>query len=167
VAGYGELIVIPLERIRVLFEKYSELVRLEVEEFGVKPTEIRHLLGRLGEFYCALQVAGRLSHVANQQGFDVICTRGRKISVKTTAQVTGFVPIKKTTMSLADDLMLVQYLDGALATVYYGPIAPAVAHARFYPHVNRYELDIAKARQLAGPKDSLPPPVMQIPSQPI
>src|SRR3546814_11525292 len=58
-------------------------------EFGVKPTEVRHLIGRLGEFHCALQVGGNLAHMANQHGFDVVCSNDRRISVKTTAQVSG------------------------------------------------------------------------------
>ncbi|WP_058361165.1 DUF6998 domain-containing protein [Xanthomonas translucens] len=72
-------------RIQQLYDKYLELVRLETEEFGVKPTELRHLIGRLGEFYCALQASGTLAHFANQHGFDVVCGNGRRISVKTTA----------------------------------------------------------------------------------
>jgi hypothetical protein len=137
-------------QVQQLYEKYLELIRLEIIEFGVKPTEVRHLIGRLGEFYCALQVNGTLAHVANQHGFDVICANGRYISVKTTAQTTGFVPINKFTLDKVDDLMIVQYRGGKLSTVYYGTIEPAVKAARYYDHVGRYELDIAKASRLEG-----------------
>jgi len=140
--------MISAERIQQLYDKYLELIRLEITEFGVKPTEVRHLIGRLGEFYCALQVGGTLAHLANQHGFDVICRKGRKISVKTTAQITGFVPIGKTTIDKVDDLMIIQFRDGALSTVYYGPVGPATEVARYYDHVGKYELDIAKARRL-------------------
>lgn len=142
--------MITADQIQQLHDKYLELIQLEIGEFGVKPTEVRHLIGRLGEFHCALQVGGTLAHVANQHGFDVICRNGRRISVKTTAQTTGFVPIGKATLDKADDLMIIQYRDGALATVYYGPIGPAAAAARYYDHVGKYELDIAKARRLAA-----------------
>lgn len=141
--------MITADRVKQLYDKYLELIRLEIVEFGVKPTEVRHLIGRLGEFYCALQVGGTLAHLANQHGFDVICRNGRRISVKTTAQTTGFVPIGKTTIDKVDDLMIIQYRDGELSIVYYGPVGPAAAAARYYDHVGKYELDISKARRLA------------------
>lgn len=65
--------MIATEQIRILYDKYLELIKLEVEIFGVKPTEVRHLIGRLGEFYCALQVGGTLAYTPNQHGFDVVC----------------------------------------------------------------------------------------------
>ena len=141
--------MITADRIQQLYDKYLELIRLEIVEFGVKPTEVRHLIGRLGEFHCALQVGGTLAHLANQHGFDVVCRNGRRISVKTTAQTTGFVPIGKATIDKVDDLMIIQYRDGELSIVYYGPVGPAAAAARYYDHVGKYELDISKARRLA------------------
>ena len=141
--------MITTDRIQQLYDKYLELIRLEIVEFGVKPTEVRHLIGRLGEFHCALQVGGTLAYLANQHGFDVVCRNGRRISVKTTAQTTGFVPIGKATIDKVDDLMIIQYRDGELSIVYYGPIGPAAAAARYYDHVGKYELDISKARRLA------------------
>ncbi|RBI68675.1 hypothetical protein DQ400_04700 [Vreelandella sulfidaeris] len=140
--------MITIDRVQQLYDKYLELVHLEIMEFGVKPTEVRHLIGRLGEFYCALQVEGTLAHLANQHGFDVICRNGRKISVKTTAQATGFVSIGKTTIDKIDDLMIIQYRSGELSVVYYGPVGQAVDAARYYDHVGKYELDISKARRL-------------------
>lgn len=38
--------LISLEKIQKLYDKYHELVKLETLEFGVKPTEVRHLIGR-------------------------------------------------------------------------------------------------------------------------
>ena len=140
--------MITAEQIQILFDKYFDLVRLEIELFGVRPTEVRHLIGRLGEFYCALQVNGTLAHLPNQHGFDVVCSNGRRISVKTTAQVTGFVPIGKSTIDKVDDLMVVQYRDGQLSTIYFGPVAKAVEVCRYYDYSGKHELDIAKARKL-------------------
>jgi hypothetical protein len=145
--------MITADRMQHLYEQYLELVRLETEEFGVKPTEVRHLIGRLGEFYCALQVNGALAHEANQHGFDVMC-QGRRISVKTTAQATGFVQIGKSTLSHVDDLMLIQYSKGQLSIVYYGPIGPAIEACRYYDYSGKHELDISKARKLMMAKDS-------------
>lgn len=140
--------MITADQIKYLYDKYLDLIRLEIQEFGVKPTEVRHLIGRLGEFYCALNLNGALAHQANQHGFDVVCGNGRKVSVKTTAQITDFVPISKSTIDKVDDLMIVQYRDGQLSTVYYGPVGPAAEAARYYDSVGKYELDITKARKL-------------------
>jgi len=144
--------MITTDQIQYLYDKYLELIRLEIQEFGVKPTEVRHLIGRLGEFYCALSVNGVLAHQANQHGFDVVCESGRRVSVKTTAQISGFVPISRSTIDKVDDLMIVQYRDGELSTIYYGPVGPAAAAARYYDSVGKYELDIAKARRLMAAK---------------
>lgn len=141
--------MITLDRLVALRDQYLQLVRLEIDEFGVKPTEVRHLIGRLGEFECALMVGGTLAHRANQHGFDVISKEGRKISVKTTAQKSGFVAISEKTIHYADDLMLIQYIGGNLITIYYGCIKNAVSVARTYDGVGKYELDISKARTLA------------------
>lgn len=135
------------EQIQVLYEKYLDLARLEIEEFGVKPTEVRHLIGRLGEFYCALQVNGTLASVPNQHGFDVLGPDGRRISVKTTAQVSGFVSISKATVDRADDLMVVQYKGGRLATIYHGSTEPLRNDCRVYEPSGMYELDLSRARR--------------------
>ena len=141
--------MISQEQIKTLYDKYLELIDLEIREFGVKPTEVRHLIGRLGEFYCALETEGVLAHTANQHGFDVISSSGRKVSVKTTAQKTGFVPISASTISKVDDVMILQFKNGALDVVYFGDISSAIEAARFYEHIGKYELDISKARRLA------------------
>ncbi len=139
------------EQLRILRDKYLELIRLEVEQFGVKPTEVRHLIGRLGELHCALEVGGRLAHVVNQHGFDVTSAEHKRISVKTTAQAAGFVIIgSQKSIDKADELMILQYQAqaGELSVVYYGPIAQAVEEARFYAPSGHYEPDISKARRL-------------------
>lgn len=149
------------EEVATLHANYLELIALEIDTFGVKPTELRHLIGRAGEFHCALQVAGTLAHTANQHGFDVVCKNGRRISVKTTAQKSGFVAISARTLHLADDLMVVQYADGKLSTLYYGCIRQAIAAARLYAPSGNYELEIGAARRLGaplGPEQSPYPP---------
>jgi hypothetical protein len=142
------------EHIKVLYEKYFELIKLEIETFGVRPTEVRHLIGRLGEFYCALKVEGTLAHAPNQHGFDVVSKDGRRISVKTTAQKTGFIAISSKTIHLVDDVMIIQYLNGELSVVYYGEVKKSTEVARYYEHVGKFELDIAKARRLKSIQDA-------------
>lgn len=139
-----------LHRIQELHDRYLELVKLEVEVFGVTATEVRHLIGRLGEFHCALYVGGMLSHFANQVGFDVVSPSGRRISVKTTAQKTGFVRIGASTLEHVDDLMVLRYAAGALELLYFGSVKHACAAARRYQTPDCYELDISKARALGA-----------------
>ena len=140
--------MITLEQIEILYQKYSDLVKLEISEFGVKPTEVRHLIGRLGEFYCALKVSGKLSHKANQHGFDVLSKSGKRISVKTTAQTSGFVAISSKTIHLVDEIMILQYINNELVVLYFGDVKPAIEAARYYDSVGKYELDISKAKKL-------------------
>ena len=129
-----------------MYEKYMDIVKLEVEQFGCKPTEVRHLIGRLGEFFCALQVNGKLAHEANQHGFDVISESGRRISVKTTAQKSGFITINPNTASKVDDLMLIQYFDSKLEVVFHGSIQKAIDVSRTWE--GKFEFDISKAKRL-------------------
>ena len=140
-----------VDRNRVLYGRYLELVRSEMEEFGVKPTAITHLMGRLGELHCAVEVCGKLADLTNQPGFDVESPSGKKISVKTTAQVSGFVSISANTLQKADELMLVQYLNGQTKTVFHGSVQKAVTGTRMWE--GRYELDIGRARKLSALPD--------------
>jgi len=140
--------MITREQIQHLYGQYLELVRLEVQEFGVKPTEVRHLIGRLAEFHCAIETGGTLAHTANQHGFDVTTPDGKRISVKGTGQKTGFVAFSKNTIDLADEAMVVQYAKGEMHTVYRGPISEVKEHSRLYAKTQSLELDIAKAKRI-------------------
>ena len=146
--------MVTFENVQPLYEKYLDLVRFEVETLDVKPTEMRHLIGRLGEFHCVKEVQGSLPARANQPGFDVLSLGGRRISVKTTAQISGFVTISKRTLQGADDLMLVQYAEGRTKTIFHGCIQQATHGARLYG--GNYELDISRARKLAMDVQSPP-----------
>jgi len=133
------------KQIQKLYEEYMEILELEVNIFGIKPTEVRHLIGRIGEFKCALITNGVLAHEVNQHGFDVI-SNGKKISVKTTAQDSGFISINKNTVNKVDDLMVIQYSKNEFKIIYYGEIEMATSQARIFN--NKYELDISKAKKL-------------------
>src|SRR3546814_20956844 len=65
-----------------------------------------------------------------------------------TAQVSGFVSISKSTLDRVYDLMVVQFLDGKISTVYFSPVGAAVEISRFYEPSGCYELAISKARRL-------------------
>ena len=132
-------------QIQKLYEEYLELLHLETDVFGVKVTEVKHLIGRIGEFKCALLTNGSLAHEANQHGFDVVAGR-RRISVKTTAQKNSSVRINKGTIHKVDDLMILQYDRGEFGVVYHGDIQAAIECARTYE--GKFELDISKAKRL-------------------
>ncbi|MCB0496904.1 MAG: hypothetical protein KDC79_12270 [Cyclobacteriaceae bacterium] len=138
--------MLSFEQIKRLYEEYIQIVHLEVEQFGCKATEVRHLIGRLGEFYCALKTEGTLSHRTNQHGFDVIGKDERKISVKTTAQKSGFITINPKTLDIADDLMILQFSDFEFEIIYYGPIKDVIGDSRTWE--GKYELDLSKAKRL-------------------
>lgn len=57
--------------------------------WGVSPTELRHLIGRIGELYAALITNGQMATNVNQQGYDVVSGIGERVSVKTTAVMKG------------------------------------------------------------------------------
>lgn len=56
-------------------------------QWGVEPTELRHLIGRIGELYAALISNGQMATEVNQKGYDVVSEKGERISVKTTAMM--------------------------------------------------------------------------------
>ena len=132
--------------IKTLLEKYLEIVKFETQ-LGFKPTEIRHLLGRIGEFYCALKSDGRLATQSNQRGYDVISGDGRKISVKTTAQQTGFISFNINTLSLTDDIMIVHFsITDGLQELFYGTSESIIPYCRVWK--NNYELDLSKIKKI-------------------
>ncbi|RZJ81865.1 MAG: hypothetical protein EOO47_02750 [Flavobacterium sp.] len=129
-----------------IFKEYLLVIETETQILGCKPTELRHLIGRLGEFYCAIHTKGTLAKLPNQHGFDVVSENGRKISVKTTAQTTGFVAMNAKTLEKADDIMVLQYVDGELLMLYYGTIDSIKSSLRLYR--NNYEFDLSRAKKL-------------------
>ncbi len=134
-------------QIEILYQKYLDIIRLETIELGCAPTEVRHLIGRLGEFYCALKTNGTLAKEINQHGFDVISEDGRRISVKTTAQIGNFVSINKKTLDKVDDLMILQYVNNELQIIYYDKIENATQDCRIWK--DNFELDISRAKKMA------------------
>lgn len=136
-----------IENIKLLLDKYLQIIDIEINQLGCKPTEVRHLLGRIGEFYCAVKTNGVLAIQSNQRGYDVVCSNNRKISVKTTAQKSsGFVTFNRQTINLADDVMILQYSDEGLKEIYFGTTDSIIPYCRTWE--NNYELDISKIKRL-------------------
>lgn len=134
---------IKLSQVKKLYEEYLDMLHFEVHVLGFKATELRHLIGRLGEFFCVLHTGGTLVKETNQHGFDVL--RGdRRISVKTTAQEKGFVSINKGTFDQFDDFFVVQYIDNECKVVFYGP-KETIPQLRVYE--NRYEVSLSSLKR--------------------
>ncbi len=136
--------LISLAHIQHLYEEYVEMLRFEMNVLGCKATELRHLIGRIGEFYCVLHTKGELARETNQHGFDVM-KNGRRISVKTTAQDNSFIAINKNTFALFDDFFVVQYIDDEFKLLFYGE-KEKIPLARTYG--DKYEVDIRALKKL-------------------
>lgn len=138
-------LLISKEQVVKLYEQYNEILRLEMNILNCKPTELRHLIGRIGEFFCAIHTNGSLARETNQHGFDVIAN-GRKISVKTTAQTNSFITVNQNTFPQFDDFFVVQYVNDTFKIIYYGPKEDLLDISRSYD--NKYEIDIHKLHNL-------------------
>lgn len=79
-------------------------------QWGVAPTELRHLCGRIGELYAALVSNGQLAQQVNQRGYDVVGGNGERISVKTTAMMTrgGHISFNPRSLDVVDRVMAVR-----------------------------------------------------------
>ncbi|OEH92685.1 DUF7225 domain-containing protein [Bacillus solimangrovi] len=128
-----------------LYEEYNQILKYEMSLLNCKPTELRHLLGRIGEFLCAIHTNGSLARQPNQHGFDVM-SNGRRISVKTTAQTSGFITINQNTFDDFDDFFVVQYIRDEFKIIYYGSKENIQGIARTYG--NKYEIDIKRLKTL-------------------
>lgn len=56
--------------------------------WGVKPSELRALTGRIGELYAAMITRGQMAIATNQPGYDVVSADGEHVSVKTITSST-------------------------------------------------------------------------------
>jgi hypothetical protein len=137
------------DQVKILLKKYFDILELEVREFECKPTEVRHLIGRIGEFICAIHVNGELARVPNQHGFDVIDPNGKRISVKTTAQKTGFISLNKNTIDLFDSLMVIQLIDLKPEIIYFDSVEnlKKLKLRTWSGNPSKYEFDISNAKK--------------------
>lgn len=78
--------------------------------WGVPPTELRHLVGRIGELYAALVTNGQMATEVNQKGYDVVSGAGERISVKTTAMMggAGHIAFNPRSLELVDRVMVLR-----------------------------------------------------------
>lgn len=142
--------IISKNQIINLYNEYNRILRYELNLLDCKPTEVRHLIGRIGEFICALETDGMLARQPNQHGFDVT-SNGRRISVKTTAQLTGFISINKNTFNNFDDFFVIQYINDNFKVVFYGAKEEVQKISRVYG--TKYEVDILRLKKLNSHKE--------------
>ena len=78
--------------------------------WGVPPTELRHLCGRIGELYVAMITNGQMATEVNQRGYDVVSAINERISVKTTAQsgLDGLVSFNANTLDQVDRVFVLR-----------------------------------------------------------
>jgi hypothetical protein len=80
------------------------------QTWGVPATELRHLIGRIGELYAALITNGQMATKVNQKGYDVVSGDGERISVKTTAMMgtTGHIAFNSNTLDVVDRIIILR-----------------------------------------------------------
>ena len=59
-------------------------------QWGVPPTELRHLSRRIGELYAALITNGQMASNVNQSGYDVVTSIGERVEARRQALDTHF-----------------------------------------------------------------------------
>lgn len=79
-------------------------------QWGVPPTELRHLSGRIGELYAALITNGQMATEVNQKGYDVVSGNGERVSVKTTAMMSssGHIAFNPNTLNKVDRVVILR-----------------------------------------------------------
>ncbi|MBL7005270.1 MAG: hypothetical protein ISR69_14725 [Gammaproteobacteria bacterium] len=79
-------------------------------QWGVPPTELRHLSGRIGELYAALITNGQMAIEINQKGYDVVSDLGERVSVKTTAMMgtSGHIAFNPKTLDKVDRIIILR-----------------------------------------------------------
>lgn len=80
------------------------------QTWGVPATELRHLIGRIGELYAALITNGQMATKINQKGYDVVSGDGERISVKTTAMMgtSGHIAFNPNTLNVVDRIIILR-----------------------------------------------------------
>jgi len=79
--------------------------------WGCQATELRHLVGRIGELYAALITNGQMALEVNQKGYDVVSASGERVSVKTTGTLSDanrMVSFNPETIKHVDRVMILR-----------------------------------------------------------
>ncbi|MGJ4859495.1 hypothetical protein ACN6KF_005522 [Labrys sp. La1] len=75
--------------------------------WGVSPSEMRALTGRIGELYAAMITRGQMALASNQRGYDVVSAEGHRISVKTITS-SSHVSFRTSTFGEVDRVLILR-----------------------------------------------------------
>ncbi|PJA33936.1 MAG: hypothetical protein CO187_00760 [Zetaproteobacteria bacterium CG_4_9_14_3_um_filter_53_7] len=99
-------------------------------QWGVPPTELRHLSGRIGELYAALITNGQMATDVNQHGYDIVSSAGERTSVKTTAMMgsSGHISFNSNTLAKVDRVIILRINtdEMQIETLMNEPVAKAI-----------------------------------------
>ena len=73
----------------------------------MRPGDLNHLTGRIGELYAAMITRGQMALATNQHGYDVVSAEGERISVKTVTTATH-VTFRKSTFHHVDRVLVLR-----------------------------------------------------------
>ena len=78
-----------LSQVQIIKSLGEALSWLERElSWGVQPSSLSHLTGRIGELYAAMITRGQMALATNQKGYDIVTANGEHVSVKTITSST-------------------------------------------------------------------------------
>ena len=117
-----------LSQVQIIRSLAEALAWFEKElGWGVNPSELRHLTGRIGELYTAMITRGQMALAVNQRGYDVISAEGQRISVKTVT-ISNHLTFRKSTIQEVDRVVVLRInIDGEEASIEEVVDAPASA----------------------------------------
>ncbi len=97
-----------LSQVQIIRSLAEALAWFEKElSWGVNPSELRHLTGRIGELYTAMITRGQMALAVNQHGYDVVSAEGQRISVKTVT-TSNHLTFRKSTIHEVDRIVVLR-----------------------------------------------------------
>jgi len=107
-----------LTQVQIIKSLGEALSWLERElSWGVQPSSLSHLTGRIGELYAAMITRGQMALATNQVGYDIVTAGGEHVSVKTITSSTH-VTFNEATFSHVDRILVLRLnFDGDDASI--------------------------------------------------
>jgi len=124
--------------------------------WGVPPTELRHLCGRMGELYAAIITNGQMATKVNQQGYDVVSGAGERVSVKTTAMSgsSGQINFNPKTLNFVDRVIILRINteDMQIETLLNAPVSEAKVLMGVETQSGKCHIALSKLMKSVTPK---------------
>lgn len=128
-------------------------------EWGVQPTELRHLVGRIGELYAALITNGQMAAETNQAGYDVVSALGEKVSVKTTAMMgsSGHISFNPNTLDLVDRVIILRVNSEEMQVeILLNESVADTQSLMSFPASGKATISLSKLTKSPKPRDEIP-----------